>query len=138
MLDRVDCLSLDSRYQEALETYLHLDQRIKRVEQDKQNLVEHYQLEPTIHSNWMWDTNGEKIHYGSMEAKVISYVDTCAHYDDLLASLIVRRDLFNEWLKTLTEQSMHILGRGIAPELDQQAMLQVREIEKQVPAKYRF
>lgn len=126
------------RYEEALTVYMHMDRRIKQVARDKATMIESYQAQPAIHSTWNWDENGNKVTYTSMETRIINYVDLTTAYDDLLNSLVFRGELFKEWLKTLTRAQKDVLGRGVDVLLDHQAYLKIEELERQVPAKYRF
>lgn len=126
------------RYKDALDGYLHLDKQIKKAIHGKQELMARYQNEPIIHSNWGWDENGLRPRYTSMENLVINYVDTCTLYDELIESLMLRRQLFNEYLATLTRTNKAILGQGVNEMLDYQACLKVKDIERNVPAKFRF
>ena len=81
-------------YHETLQIYLNLDKRINHVLADKADLITAYHARPLIHSNYNWDSNGDKIHYPSSESLVIEYVDTSAVFDDLLASLYYRKKKF--------------------------------------------
>lgn len=123
---------------ELIELYFNLENKIKRVIQHKADLIHHYHETPFLHSNWNFDSNGDKIPYPSMEMLVVKYVDTSAQYDALLASLYYRAEVFNKWLKTLTEQNRDDLKHGTDMALDFRALNAINKIEKQIPVNYRF
>lgn len=127
-------------YQEMIQTYLDLGDKIKRIQFQQRRLKRWFDQQNFIHSPMAYDSDGVSyIHYPSFDQVVIDYVDTQSALKKLENAMRDKQECFRTITCNLSKDQFNLLRiNGADPLLEDSLIEEIKKIEKHINYKYKF